>query len=400
MRLSQLAMLRIAASIVSITLLAAPAWGATSPPRPSNVYKARQHRVKRWKVGIGQEEALGFHSSPPNAPPESSNTELPPSTVESDEPFRFYSPDSFWNMPLSPSAPLDTNSSAIVGAFNSLIESEIQSHYGPSINTTKYSIPIYEVPISQPTVKVTLSTPSAPALQKAWNAVPLPPDAHPAAGTDGVLVVWQPSTNELWEFWRLVHEKSGWHASWGGAMRHVSSDLGTPGPTTWPGAKPWWGASASSLGVVGGLITLEDLKLGVINHAVQMEIPNVRAGVYASPAQRTDGKSSDPLSLPEGAHLRLDPNLDLAALHLPRLTLMIAEAAQRYGIIVTNGAATVAFQAQDPTSTNTNPYTGPTSYFEDQYPGQLLASFPWSHLQLLKMELHYARSQASLPPQG
>ena len=42
-------------------------------------------------------------------------------------------------------------------------------------------------------------------------------------------------------------------------------------------------------------------------------------------------------SLPEGAHLRLNPNLNLAALHLPRLTLMIAEAAQRYGIFVRDG---------------------------------------------------------------
>jgi hypothetical protein len=142
------------------------------------------------------------------------------------------------------------------------------------------------------------------------------------------------------------------------------------------------------LSIAGGLITLEDLEKGVINHALAMGIPEVRAGVYASPAQRTDGKSSSPLSLPEGAHLRLDPNLDLAALHLPRLTLMIAEAAQRYGIVVRDYTANVSFYAQDPTPTGTNPYAGPHGYFEGKTPAQLLASFPWSYLQLLKMELH------------
>ena len=126
----------------------------------------------------------------------------------------------------------------------------------------------------------------------------------------------------------------GWQAAWGGAMQNVSTNPGVYGPKAWPGASPYWGASASSFSVAGGLITLEDLEKGVINHALAIGIPDVRAGVYASPAQRTDGTSASALSLPEGAHLRLEPGLDLAALHLPRLTLMMAEAAQRYGIYV------------------------------------------------------------------
>lgn len=84
----------------------------------------------------------------------------------------------------------------------------------------------------------------------------------------------------------------------------------------------------------------------------------------------------------------LDPKLDLAALHLPRLTLMIAEAAQRYGIFIRDRAGSVAFYAQDPTPTGTNPYQGPHGYFEGRAPSQLLVSFPWSHLELLRMDLH------------
>jgi hypothetical protein len=148
--------------------------------------------------------------------------------------------------------------------------------------------------------------------------------------------------------------------------------------------------SATSLSVAGGLITLEDLELGQIDHALAIAIPNTRKGEYASPAQRTDGYSSAPLSLPEGAHLRLDPNLDLASLHLPHMTLMIAEAAQRYGIFVRDSGVNVAFVAQDPTPTGTNPYTGAHGYFEGKSPQTLLKSFPWSYLELLKMELHSA----------
>jgi hypothetical protein len=67
---------------------------------------------------------------------------------------------------------------------------------------------------------------------------------------------------------------------------------------------------------------------------------------------------------------------------------MMAEAAQRYGIFVTDYASNVAFVAQDPTPTGTEPYAGAGGYFEGKSPRQILASFPWTHLKLLKMQLH------------
>ena len=318
-------------------------------------------------------------------------TVAPP--VESTAPFRFFSPSSFWNEELPADAPLDPSSTAIVGAFDEEIATAEKTNIGPpGINTTRYSVPVYTVTGDQPTVEVTLVDPSrAPggaALQAAWDAVPLPADAQPAGGTDKQLVVWQPSTDTLWEFWCLEHTSTGWQAAWGGAIEKASSNSGAYSSDAWSGATTLWGASATSLSIAGGLITLEDLEKGQINHALAMALPTPRAAVYASPAQRTDGRSTEPLSLPEGAHLRLDPNLDLASLHLPRLTLMIAEAAQRYGIVIRDTAGGITFYAQDPTPIGTEPYAGAHGYYEGKSAAQLLASFPWSHLQLLKMELH------------
>jgi hypothetical protein len=309
--------------------------------------------------------------------------------VEPIGPFRFFSTSSIWNESVA-DAPVDPNSASVMRAFDALVVSEEQpGGGGPWINTTEYSVPVYTVPSDQPTVTVKLHDHHRnPVLSSAWSAVPLPQNAQPAIGTDGELVVWQPSTDRLWEFWRLVHEAGGWAATWGGAMQNVSSGAGVNGPESWPGAQTWWGASASSLSLVGGLISLEDLEKGQIDHALSMSIPNVRGGVYASPAERSDGKSSSPLSLPEGAHLRLNPNLNLAALHMPRFTLMLAEAAQRYGIFVRDHSAVVTLQAQDPVPTGTEPYTGPSGFFEGKLPSTLLASFPWNQLELVKMELH------------
>jgi hypothetical protein len=307
------------------------------------------------------------------------------------EPFRFFASTSFWNESPAADAPLDPSSSVIVAALAGEVAQEEEIKKGPAINTTSWSVPVYTVPANQPTVQVTLpyaSMQSRPALQAAWEAVPLPAGALPAAGTDKHLVVWQPSSDKLWEFWHLEKTPEGWEAYWGGAIQNVSSASGAYGPGAWPGASTDWGASASSLSIAGGLITLEDLEKGTINHALAIAVPNTREGVYAAPAERTDGASSEGSSLPEGAHLRLNPNLDLAALRLPHFTLMLAEAAQKYGIFVRDTASNVALYAQDPTPTGTNPYTGKTGYYEGKSTAQLLAAFPWSELQLLKMELH------------
>jgi len=107
-----------------------------------------------------------------------------------------------------------------VEAFDKEIAAAEEAKKGPAnINTTSWSVPVYTVPAEQPTVTVTLEDASkSPALQSAWDAVPLPADAQPAEGSDKHLVVWQPSTDRLWEFWHLEQTLAGWRAAWGGAM--------------------------------------------------------------------------------------------------------------------------------------------------------------------------------------
>lgn len=336
---------------------------------------------------VSQQAVVSPTSSRRTVPPQQ-----PPPPVEPGTPFRFFSSTSFWNEPIPSTAQADPSSAALVGALDEVVAGEQQGGFGPWINTTQYSLPIYTVPAGQPTVAVELAEhrPEA-ALSSAWSQVPLPSDAQPSAGSDGDLAVWQPSTDTLWEFWRLSRRGSAWQASWGGAIEHQSASSGVYEAGSWLGAEPWWGTSASSLSLAGGLITIEDLKHGQINHALEMAIPAPRAGVFSSPARRTDGRSASPLALPEGAHLRLNPDLDLAALKLPRVTMMLAEAAQRYGIYVTDTSPVVELTAQDPNSTGSEPYTGEGGLFEGMRPSQLLGAFPWGQLEVLQMELHLTR---------
>ena len=114
--------------------------------------------------------------------------------------------------------------------------------------------------------------------------------------------------------------------------------------------KAGWGATASSLPLAGGLITLSDLAAGQINHALSVLVPQAAKTSFSFPAQRTDGVSTAANAIPEGARFRLPASLNLAAINMPPVTRMIAQAAQTYGLIVDDQTgASVGFRAEDPT---------------------------------------------------
>jgi hypothetical protein len=309
---------------------------------------------------------------------------------------RFFAPTSIWNAAVPADAPLDPHSRAIVGT---LLRQEAEETIG--VATTSYGVPIYTVGRGQTPVHVTLDQAGPVALQHAFDAVPLPTQAVPAAGTDGNLAVYQPSTDTMWEFWRLSKQANGWHAAWGGRMVHVSTDPGyyrnVVNRSGGVLEQPSWGAPATSFPLVAGVMTIAELRSGRIDHALALAIGHPRVGAWAWPAQRSDGDSTDPSAVPEGAHFRLDPKLDLASLALPHFVLVMARAAQRYGIIINNRSAGFSFRAEDPRQFDSlhgyNPYMGrddlpgtPGALF-DEWPSVMLRRFPWSHLQLLKMSL-------------
>jgi hypothetical protein len=238
-------------------------------------------------------------------------------------------------------------------------------------------------------VKLDVTQPYGRTLRRAFRKVPLPADARPAAGLDKHLTVWQPSTDALWEFFRLRRERDGWHAGWGGAIRHVSQSPGYFTADAWPGARWYWGATATSLPAIAGTMTIRELQQGRIDHALAISVPNARSGIFAHPARRTDGTLRDPDAIPEGARFRLDPKLDLSNLTMPPLVRTIAVAAQRYGMIVRDKTLhATAFFAEDPTH-----FAGPNPYvplLEGRLPSELLQAFPWRHVQAMPLDLRRA----------
>ena len=290
---------------------------------------------------------------------------------------RWFAPTSVWNRPLPRNVRIDPQSATLVAA----LAAQAKGSPPATINTTQYSTPVYTVSRRQRRVRVTLDNHAtyAASLAHAIRRVPIPRNAQPARGSDEHMVVWQPATDTMWEFWKMQRKPDGWHAKSAGRMRHVSRNPGYfAGPTGFP-----WGATATSLPLLGGLILPGELRRGRIDHALAIAIPRPRAGVWTFPAQRTDGWVRDPNAVPEGARFRLDPSVNVASLGLSRPVRAIARAAQRYGIIVRDYAGSVAFYAQDPTPLRRNPYP---AIFGSRTMQESLRNFPWDKLQLIEMD--------------
>jgi hypothetical protein len=300
---------------------------------------------------------------------------------------RLFARTSFWNKRISATTELDSSSAGLVQALAAEVQRERTAGIGPWIEAGSASTPLYRVGPTQKRVRVRLERLDAlggKALQRAFASVPIPRHAKPAAGPDRHMTVWQASTDKLWDFFGARRRAGQWRAQWGGAIRRVSKSPGYYTRAAWPGATRNWGATASSLPVIGGTMLLSELKKGRIDHTLALNVPAARAGVFAWPAQRTDGVGAL-TTLPEGARLRLDPALDLGDLHLPKLTRMIARASQRYGLVVRDQTGhAISLFAENPSQFRGDPYQRD---FKGRRPQELLANFPWDRLQVVKMDL-------------
>jgi hypothetical protein len=303
----------------------------------------------------------------------------PPSIVTGIEPAGgIFGPASIWKTSIV-DAPVAADSAALVAH----LAAEVADRYGgvAAFNAHQYNPALTVVGPDQPTSQIGFfdcqGKGAEPAgLREQLSDVPIPATASIAKGTDAEVTIWQPSTDRLWELWRASRTATGWQACYGGRIDHVSTSPGY--------FADQYGATATSLPGVGGMVGIADVRSGSIDHAIDLEIVDPRAGTFSYPAQRDDGDSTDPTSIPEGTRLRLDPSVDVDALHLSPIATMVAKAAQTYGFIVSDRSGAVSVEAEDPQSAEALTGVDPWVALEDGVPDYaILKGFPWADLQAL-----------------
>lgn len=312
-----------------------------------------------------------------------STTPVPPMPARPSRRAVAFAPNSFWTENVS-RARVASNSGAIVA---NLVRT-VKDRYGGlgGFNAYEYNAAFYVAGAKQRRITVGFHdcqkkkrVPDGLFTKtRQFVGVPVPDNALSARGTDGAMSIYAPSTDQLWEFWQMRRNPShgGWEACWGGRIDRVSEGQGQ--------FPEWFGASASGLSIAGGMITLDDIRRGEINHVVALGVVEARAWPAVSwPARRTDGGTANPDVVMEGQRLRLDPTLNLDDYRMTPIGRMVAKAAQRYGFVVQDRSGVVGVGTESGRAiearTGVNPWrtllAGPS--------WTAMRNFPWHRLQAL-----------------
>ncbi|PID55263.1 MAG: hypothetical protein CSA58_00515 [Micrococcales bacterium] len=280
-------------------------------------------------------------------------------------------------------APVDPRSAAVMGNLAHQVRSKWNGV--AAFNVSKYNVAYYRVPRGTRRQTVAFHDCQGKGYTPAglFNGakhfvnVPIPANAAPAAGDDSQMSIYDPSTDQVWEFWAMSRNGRGWKACWGGRIDNASKNRGY-----FPGH---YGSTATGLVNAAGMVSVEDIKRGRIDHALYLIVAEPKAGSYSWPASRTDGWSTNPNAVEEGRRLRLDPRVNVDALPLTRTGKIVAKAAQEYGFIVADKAGAVGVVTESghsyaATHGGSDPWPallGGTPEYEQ------LRNFPWHKMQMM-----------------
>jgi len=287
-------------------------------------------------------------------------TAAPPPPAAAGTAWRPFTATSPWNTPIDANAAVDPNSGALVADFAT-------SSPWPffTINIQSYSVPVYYVDGSTPLQTVRATVVGGQGFDTGQAQVPIPAGAMPAEGTDQHLSIVNKQTNEEWGMWEAANGSSGWTCA-----VCATADLGGTGirpPTQNP---PWWmghGPRACGFPLSAGLITVDEMRQGSIEHALVIAYPHIRSRYYTSPAstaQTTTDLALSTRGVPCGGRMQLDPSLDLDTLGLSASGKVVARALQKYGAFVGDFSLAMSLYAEASPAAQTVWNTGLLSTYE------------------------------------
>ncbi len=314
----------------------------------------RGSRIERYLAALLTVLAVGA------LPGCQARTAGPPTTGTLASPFDVSSP---WRQAIAPDAAVDPNSAAMIAS--------VQPERALTANLVEFGIPIYAADADSPTYSVSCTRVDWGVCPFAGWPVAIPDGAQPNSGSDGVLVSVDENHGIIFEFWRAARTGGEWTAEHGA----VNSLRGSG----WGGASTGSGASR-----LAGVVRLDEVAAGDIPHALALQSNNA-CPTFRAPALKSDGSSTRPDCIPEGARLQLDPALDLDALGLTPGVKAVARALQRYGgylMDVADTALSVSFELDRQAPPGELGTTYSQAGFRWDY--DAMDDVPWDRLRVLK----------------
>jgi len=264
--------------------------------------------------------------------------------------WRPFSSDSPWNTKIPSNPTLEVGSAALIDDFMH------SSPYGVhlDVNIQGYSIPLYWADSSTPIRQVLADVGGLGWTgvngMNATGPMPIPNGAAPDPLSDHSMLVVDKQRAMEWGCWDMVNSSGQWHAG-----LCATADLNGTGvrvPATQ--AQPWYiahGPRACGFPLVAGLIRTDEIRAGVIEHALVVAYPHIRAGWFTPPASTGQARVGDSAistrGIPCGGRIQFDPSIDVSSLGLTNSGKIIVKALQDYGAYVGDFSGALSLYAEN-----------------------------------------------------
>jgi hypothetical protein len=156
---------------------------------------------------------------------------------------------------------------------------------------------------------------------------PIPRRVHIEGGSDHHALLLDRSACRLYALGGLERRGGRWHA-WAGATWSLRSNRVRPAG--------WTSADAAGLPIFPGLARYDEVRRGVIDHALRFTAERTRRA-YVYPARHYASDLTDPSLPPMGLRVRLKRSFDVRP--FPRQARIVLVALKRYGMMVADNGA-------------------------------------------------------------
>jgi hypothetical protein len=158
-------------------------------------------------------------------------------------------------------------------------------------------------------------------------AYPIPKNVHIESGSDHHALLLDKDACRLYELGGLARNGSKWTA-WAGATWNLRSNKVRPAD--------WTSSDAAGLPIFPGLARYDEVKRGVIDHALRFTVQRSRRA-YVYPARHYASSLTDPNLPPMGLRVRLKASFDTSG--FPRQSRIVLAALKRYGMLVADNGS-------------------------------------------------------------
>jgi hypothetical protein len=227
-----------------------------------------------------------------------------------------------WNTRVD-TLPVAANSAAVIQSIG--VSTGLHADFGSGL----YDGGVIGIPFDI----VTKKTPRTKAITFEYSdesdhvAYPIPKNVHIESGSDHHALLLDRDACRLYELGGLARSGSRWTA-WAGATWNLRSNKVRPAD--------WTSADAAGLPIFPGLARYDEVKRGVIDHALRFTVQRSRRA-YVYPARHYASSLTDPNLPPMGLRVRLKASFDISG--FPRQSRIVLAALKRYGMLVADNGS-------------------------------------------------------------